>query len=334
MTAVSIEAREKNNLNKQKTINIKRTSYIIILCLISSLVMISCGKRNEPLFLKLSTDIQGGYDLQELDLAELGIGAPGGICIYNESIYVCDVSNNCIVKLGKEFVKEDSFGTLGMEEGNFSEPRDITFSDGCFYVLDSKNNRVQKFTSDFQYLEMYYLHPLYAQQGLGRYVSIAVDAEGIIYVSAISSNVMDAYIFAYKNGEWEKIGDEVVGYLCAGEKGMYFANIFEFEIKEKTMAIQSGKNTLYEVVESKLVPMARIEDKYAPAALRYWDGGIYLVSIGTGAVNRFSRQDEVFETLFVLPSTELYMYMDIDIEGSIYISDSENRRLYFAEKRE
>lgn len=318
-------------MNKQKAITVKRTSYIIILCMISSFLLTSCGKQNEPVFLKLSTDIQGGYDLQELDLTELGIEAPGGICIYNESIYVCDLSNNCVVKLGKDFVKEDSFGTLGMEEGNFSEPRDITFSDGCFYVLDSKNNRVQKFTSDFQYLEMYYLHPLYAQQGLGRDVSIAVDAEGIVYVSAISSNVMDAYVFAYKNGEWEKIGEEVVGYLCAGEKSMYFANIFEFEMKENTMAIQSGENMLYEVAESKLAPIAQIDDKYAPAALCYWGDHIYMVSIGKGAVNRFSRQDEVFETLFVLPSTELYMYMDIDAAGNIYISDSENRRLYFAE---
>ena len=118
-------------MNKQKAITVKRTSYIIILCMISSFLLTSCGKQNEPIFLKLSTDIQGGYDLQELDLTELGIEAPGGICIYNESIYVCDLSNNCVVKLGKDFVKEDSFGTLGMEEGNFSEPRDITFSDGC-----------------------------------------------------------------------------------------------------------------------------------------------------------------------------------------------------------
>ena len=81
-------------MNKQKTINIRRTSYIILLCLISSLVMTSCGKQNEPIFLKLSTDIQGGYDLQELDLTELGIEAPGGICIYNESIYVCDLWAN------------------------------------------------------------------------------------------------------------------------------------------------------------------------------------------------------------------------------------------------
>ena len=91
---------------------------------------------------------------------------------------------------------------------------------------------------------------------------------------------------------------------------------------------------VYGIAESKLVPIAEIDDRYATAGNGYWGDHIYMVSIGKGAVNRFSRQDEAFETLFVLPSTELYMYMDIDIAGSIYISDSENRRLYFAEKRE
>ena len=41
-----------------------------------------------------------------------------------------DISNNRIVKLNKELVKEAVYGTLGMEEGNFSEPRDI----GCLCI--------------------------------------------------------------------------------------------------------------------------------------------------------------------------------------------------------
>lgn len=320
-------------MKRRKIISVKTVSCVIILCLLSSFLTVSCGKRQEPVFLKLSTDVQGGYEVQEIALSGLGVEAPGGICIYGESIYVCDISNNCIVKLSKDFVKEDVFGTLGMEEGNFSEPRDITFSDGYFYVLDSKNNRVQKFTSDFQYQEMYDLHSLYSQQGFGRYASIAVDGEGVIYVSAISPDVKDAYVFVYKKGKWEKMGAEAVGYVCAGEKTMYFANIFEFETEGKTTAIRSGENMLYEVQESGLVPIARIDDKYAPAALCCWDNDIYMVSTGKAAVNRFSQQAETFETLFTLPWADVYMYMDIDAAGNIYISDSESGRFYLAEKQ-
>ena len=86
-------------------------------------------------------DISGDYGLKEIDLAALGIKRPGGICVYNDSIYVCDISNNCIVKLNKDLVKEATYGTLGMEEGNFSEPRDIVFMFWTVGMTGFKNLR-------------------------------------------------------------------------------------------------------------------------------------------------------------------------------------------------
>ena len=314
--------------------DMKKIMSVMLACLVSVLLLDACGKEKKTLFLKPNADMQGGYDLQELDLAELGIGNPGGICIYDDSIYICDLSNNCIVKLGMDLAREDSFGTLGMEEGNFSEPRDITFADGCFYVLDEGNNRVQKFTSDFEYLEMYYLHPPYAQM-TGKYVSIAVDAEGIVYVSMISPDPMDAYIFAYKEDTWEKIGDKVVGYLCAGEESMYFVNTLEMNIAEKVTEVRSGENMLYELDKKGISLIARIDNKYAPTALACWNGSIYMVSAATGEVNCFSYESDNFATLFAVPegAHSLDMHMSIDTAGNIYISDCENGCLYFAEKQ-
>ncbi len=309
---------------------------IIVLCLIAVLLLTSCGKEKEKetFFLKPDADIQGGYDLQELDLAELGIGTPGGTCIYNESIYVCDLSNNCIVKLSMDFVREDSFGTLGMEEGNFSEPRDITFADGCFYVLDEGNCRVQKFTADFAYLEMYYL-PALSSQYSDEYVSIAVDGEGVIYVSVLSPDPIDAYIYSYKGDVWETIGEKVIGYLCAGEESIYFVNTLEMKIEEKTTAMQSGKNMLYELDKKGLSLLARIEDKYAPTALTFWNGNLYMISAGNGNVNCFSGESDSFATLFAIPkeACSLDIYMCIDAMGNIYISGCENGCLYFAGKQ-
>lgn len=307
----------------------------IVLCLLSLLGLAACGKEQEKetFFLKPDADTRSGYHLQELDLDKLGIETPGGICIYEDSIYICDVGNNCIIKLGMNFEREDSFGMLGMEEGNFSEPRDITFADGCFYVLDEGNCRVQKFTADFGYLEMYYLHPLYAQ-GTGRYVSIAVDGEGVTYVSALSPDPMDAYIFAYRGEAWEKIGENAVGYLCAGEENLYFVNTLEMEIEEKTTAMQSGKNMLYVLDKKKPFLIAQIEDKYAPTALTFWDGSLYMISAANGNVNCFDGVNDRFKTLFAMPKDaySLDMYMTIDEAGNFYIADCENGCLYVVSK--
>lgn len=303
--------------------------------MLSVLWLAACSKERERevFFLKPDADTRSGYDLQELALEEPGIGNPGGICIYNDSIYVCDTENNCIVRLSKDLEREESFGMLGMEEGNFSKPRDITFADGCFYVLDEGNCRVQKFAADFTYLEMYDM-PRLCSQYSDEHVSIAVDGEGVIYVSVLSPDPLDAYIYTYRDDGWETIGERAIGYLCAGEENIYFANTLEMEVGEKTTAMQSGKNMLYMLEEKGLSLMARIDNKYAPTALTFWDGSFYMISAANGYVNCFTGESDRFKTLFALPKDgySLYMYMAIDEAGNFYIADCENGCLYFAAK--
>lgn len=323
-------------MNRYSKVN-KGGSFALVLCMLSIFLFSACGKEKPSIFLDFldeqgNYEMQGGYDLKEIDLADIGIGMPGGVCVYNDSIYICDVSNSCIVKLSKDFVREDTYGTLGMEEGNFSEPWDITFSEEYFYVLDSGNNSVQKFTSDFQYLETYYLQPLHLEN-TGNYISIAVDVKGCIYVTTDVADAEDAYIHCWKNGKWNKIGDEIVGYLCEGDENTYFVNIFEFIVEKKKTITQSGENILYIVQDGKLKPLAQICDSYAPSALVYQDNCFYMVSAGYGMVHCFSVQEETFDTLVVLPTACQYMYMDIDEAGNMYISDRENKCFYVAEKQ-
>ena len=323
-------------MNKHGGLDGKR-SLAFVVGVLSVFLFSACGKEKPFVFLDFLDDqgnyeMKGGYDLKEIDLASIGIGTPGGVCVYNDNIYVCDISNSCIVKLNKDFVKEDTYGTLGMEEGNFSEPWDITFSGGCFYVLDSGNNSVQKFTTDFQYLETYYLQPLHLEN-TGNYISIAVEEEGYIYVTTDVADAEDAYIHCWKNGKWNKIGNEIVGYLCAGDENIYFVNTFEFIVEEKKTITQSGENILYILQDGKLKPLAQVCDSYAPTALVYQDNCFYMVSAGYGMVHCFSVQEETFDTLLVLPKACPYMYMDIDEAGNMYISDRENKCFYAAEKQ-
>lgn len=92
---------------------------------------------------------------------------------------------------------------------------------------------------------------------------------------------------------------------------------------------------LYELDKKGLSLIARIDNKYAPTALVFWSGSIYMVSAANGNVNCFSRESDDFETLFAVPkgAYSLDMHMCIDAIGNINISDCENGCLYFARKQ-
>lgn len=308
----------------------KKVNSTILLCIVFIFLLVSCGKNAEATLVEINKDIQGSYVLEELDMSQIGIGNPSGICIYNNHIYVCDTENNCIIKLNKDLEMLEAYGTLGMEYGNFSRPMDITFSGNSFYVLDSGNNRVQKFSAEFEYQETYNLEHLASEQGSGLYISIAVDGEGIIYVSTISPDTNDGYIFYWDNDAWNQLGENVVGYLCEGEGKVYFANILEFQIEKDRTIIQSGKNFLYEIDSKNLKPICRLMDKYAPAALAYWNNRVYMISAGVRFVNYFTDESELLQTVLVLPEESMYMYMCIDDDGNIYITDNGTGRFYRA----
>ena len=66
----------------------KKISRIASLCLLSALVLTACNKYPEPAMIESNPDIQGDYILEELDNVQIGIGTPGGVCIYESNIYV------------------------------------------------------------------------------------------------------------------------------------------------------------------------------------------------------------------------------------------------------
>ncbi len=254
--------------------------------------------------------------------------------IYDDTIYVCDTMNNCVVKLNKELQKLDSYGTLGMENGNFSKPMDITFSQGFFYVLDSGNNRIQKFSLNFEHVETYNLKPLLSEQGCGEYLSIVVNEQGVLYISVFSPDTEDAYVYCFKNDEWNRIGKNTVGYLCKGNKSVYFASMLEFFVQEKKTTLESGKNMLYEIDSERIKQIANFQEKYVPVALSYWNNSIYMISAGEATLNVYTFNSRTMETLLVMPEVSLFMYMSIDSKGNIYITDNENGNFYCVHKKE
>ena len=81
-----------------------------------------------------------------------GLRRPIGIAISRDSdVIVCDSHKITVYTMRGE--KTRQFGSEGKEKGQFSVPWGVALdSDGCIYVSDTGNKRIQKFTFDGQYI--------------------------------------------------------------------------------------------------------------------------------------------------------------------------------------
>ena len=81
-----------------------------------------------------------------------GLNRPRGIAISRDSdVIVCAPHKITVYTMRGE--KTRQFGSQGKEKGQFSVPCGVALdSDGCIYVSDTGNERIQKFTFDGQYI--------------------------------------------------------------------------------------------------------------------------------------------------------------------------------------
>ena len=82
-----------------------------------------------------------------------GLNHPMGIAISRDSdVIVCDDHKITVYTMRGE--KKRQFGSEGKGKGQFSYPSGVALdSDGCIYVSDTGNQRIQKFTFDGQYIK-------------------------------------------------------------------------------------------------------------------------------------------------------------------------------------
>ena len=74
-----------------------------------------------------------------------GLNYPTSITLFGNKVFVCDYSNNRIKVYDTDLNLLDCFGLRGSGEGEFHCPADIASDhDGCLYVADYRNNRVQQ----------------------------------------------------------------------------------------------------------------------------------------------------------------------------------------------
>lgn len=110
---------------------------------------------------------------------------PTGIAINKAAgiVYVADTASHTINMFGMDGKPAGSFGSLGISDGQFNYPVDISIDrEGMVYVVDSMNFRVQIFDKAGRFNAKFGRHGD-GTGDFGRPKGIAVDRDGHIYVA-------------------------------------------------------------------------------------------------------------------------------------------------------
>ncbi|MFC1851025.1 DUF2298 domain-containing protein [candidate division CSSED10-310 bacterium] len=109
---------------------------------------------------------------------------PRGIALSGDKcILICDSGANKVFSICPKAAKSMFAGGLGSQPGQFIEPRALAQdSQGNFYVVDTRNYRIQKFNSEGSYILQW------GEQGqeYGQFndpMGIAIDDEDIVYIA-------------------------------------------------------------------------------------------------------------------------------------------------------
>lgn len=184
--------------------------------------------------------------------------SPDGI-----SVYVADTGNNRIVEFGAisgDFIR--TWGTEGFDPGQFRLPRGIAVdSSGNIYVADTRNTRIQKFTSSGTFIKQWgtsgsadgqFLFPAGVAVGLHK------NSQEIVFVADETAGVISEFtsdgVFLRKYGEYgEEPGqlsfpdeldyDEVFRELHVVEAGTQRVTVFRAGELRRTSARLRGTYT-------------------------------------------------------------------------------------------
>lgn len=121
----------------------------------------------------------------ENDPKDAIIEAPGSFRIINDKLYVTDIKKSKLLIFDMNGKKVKELGEPGTNKGQFRAPNAVTVDkDGNIYVVDTGNQRVQKFDKDGKFIKIINGSPD-ANEKNSVFVNprgIGIDSRGIIYV--------------------------------------------------------------------------------------------------------------------------------------------------------
>lgn len=216
-------------------------------------------------------------------------------------------------------------GELGPEPGKFFEPRDVAVDkQGDFYVVDSRNNRIQKFTSNGKFLIQW--GRLGKDEGeFNSPTGIAVDGEGMVYVADTWNHRIQKFT---AQGEFLlSWGDEKSfwgprGIAIDGDGNVYVTDTGYKRVKKYNsqgkLILEWGKSGSGpgEFVE----PVGIAIDK---------NNQVYVADTGNRRIQVFNSQGTYLYQWPVSGWEEFYSepYLEIDERGRIFLTDSYHHRV-------
>lgn len=166
---------------------LKTTKLVILTMLLTSVTLLHCECKKStdwiPFLTYFGTHGSGDKNFDK----------PMGADQQRITLIVADYGNNRIVRYESvQCTFQKKWGSAGSGDGEFNGPTDVAmYLEGIepkyVYVVDSGNNRIQKFDGDGDFLIKWGTHGT----GEGEFdtpVSVAVDIEGYVYVTDYGNN--------------------------------------------------------------------------------------------------------------------------------------------------
>lgn len=284
------------------------------------------------------------YIVHEWTEAQTGISRPYGICVVEDSAYVCDFDNSCVVKLDMEGNPVASYGEEGTDAGCFSHPTAILSHKEEIYVLDQGNYRIQIFDMDMHYLREESYKPM--TFGTNDYFhDMAIDKNGTIYIS-VWTNFHTYAIYYLADGKLVSVLPKVSGVLAEYQGGIYAMNTHVYATYSGATAMYGGESFFLSCSTEGLEVLAELPYKYMPGDFCIVDDVIYAVSLYgyERQIDRITMDGEldsavhIFEVKVREPdySKEPVLfpfYLDVVDDDHIYGVDSLWKTIYYFEKK-
>ncbi len=295
----------------------------------------------------LFSESDGEYDVHIWSKEQTGIGRPYGICALEDKVYVCDFDNNCVVELDVEGNRTASYGELGAEPGNFTNPTAIIRHNDLIYVLDQGNHRVQIFDKEMRFQEEVPYTGVYFERTVFMH-DMAVDGNGTIYMSVWTNYVKDAAVYYIaENGKATPLEPHISGVLAEWEGEVYAANTFTlcYIGESRSQVNLLGNNFLLKCAGDGFDQIAEFPYAYTPADFCISNSRIYAISLSGEQLNLLTMdgqaesavclfdRDERDMTNFENEPANYPFYLDVVDDDHIYAVDSLWKTVYYFEKK-